>query len=164
VTSDALRGGAASTSSALRGVAGNAAEFGAEARNRVAKTSQNTASSISATIQQNPLLAGGVGLAIGMLIAGVLPRSAIEDRTIGEGRADLQKRATDLASKRIQAARDAASGVAGDLADQAAQEGLTPADFSAAVDDLGRRVRKVAENAATTAFELSTESARGEAI
>jgi ElaB/YqjD/DUF883 family membrane-anchored ribosome-binding protein len=166
-TSDAVRGTVESTSSALRSVAGNAAELGSDAahevRDRVVRTSQNTASTIAATIQQNPLLVGGIGLAIGMLVAGVLPRSAVEDGIMGEGNAGVQKRASDLAARGFQAAKDVATGVAGDLADQADREGLTPTGLSAAAQDLGRRVRKVAENATETAFELSTETARGDA-
>jgi hypothetical protein len=38
------------------------------------------------------------------------------------------------------------------IADHAVQEGLMPTDMNAATEDLGRRVRKVAESASEAAF------------
>ena len=52
---------------------------------------------------------------------------------------------------------DAAKDVAGDVYDtavrQAEAEGLTPDALDDAAQDLGQRVRRVAESAVTTAFE-----------
>jgi hypothetical protein len=162
-TAETLRNGAATTSSIVQNAAESASEFGTEIalkiRDRAVETSQTATTTVTATIQRNPLLVGGIGLAIGMLIASVLPRSDIEKGIMGGASADVQKRADELASKGLETAKGIASSVLGDVSDQADQEGLTPTGLNAAAEDLGRRVRKVAENATTAAFELSPEKA-----
>ena len=159
-TSDALRGGVATTTSTVRNAASSATEFGADAarkvRNQALETSQRATSLINETIRQNPLLIGGLGLAVGMLIASALPPTDIEKGIMGDASADLQKRSNGLASRELEAAIGIASSMVTDVADQVDQEGLTATDLSAAAEDLGRRVRKVAENATATALELST--------
>ena len=166
-TSDALRGGVATTSSTVRNAASSATEFGTDAarkvRNQAFETSQRATSLINETIRQNPLLIGGLALAAGMLIASALPATDIEKGIMGDASADLQKRSNRLASLGLEAAMGMASTMVTDVGDQAHQEGLTATDLSAAAEDLGRRVRKVAENATTTAFELAAEKAPGTA-
>jgi hypothetical protein len=162
-TAETLRNGAATTSSIVQNAAESASEFGTETalkiRDRAVETSQTATTTVTATFQRNPLLVGGIGLAIGMLIASLLPRSDIEKGIMGGASADVQKRADELASKELEAAKGIASSVLGDVSDQADQEGLTSTGLNAAAEDLGRRVRKVAENATTAAFELSPEKA-----
>jgi hypothetical protein len=156
---DATRDGAASASSLARDVAGSAGDLGAEtvrkARDQVIETSQRATTAFNEAIQQNPLLVGGIGLAVGMFIASVLPRSDIENGVMGDVSADVQKRANDIAARGFKAATGVATDMIGDVADQAEAQGLTPAALGATAADLGRRVRKVAENATTTAFELA---------
>ena len=166
-TSDALRGGVATTTSTVRNAASSATEFGTDAarkvRHQAFETSQRATSLLNETIRENPLLIGGLGLAAGMLIASALPATDIEKGVMGDASADLQKRSNALASRGLEAAIGMASTMVTDVGDQADQEGLTATDLSAAAEDLGRRVRKVAENATTTAFELATEKAPGTA-
>ena len=66
--------------------------------------------------------------------------------------ADVQKRANALASKQFDNVKGLASEAIADIADHVSQEGLTPADLNAATEDLGRRVRRVAESASEAAF------------
>jgi ElaB/YqjD/DUF883 family membrane-anchored ribosome-binding protein len=151
-TSDAVRGGVAR----LRDTASSAAQIGTDAtlglRDRAVDTSQKASAGISEVIQQNPLLVGGLGLAVGMLIASALPRSDLEKSIMGSASADLQKRANELAATEFAAVKGLASGAIADLADRAGQEGLMPADVNAAAENLGQRIRKVAESAADAAF------------
>jgi ElaB/YqjD/DUF883 family membrane-anchored ribosome-binding protein len=160
--SDTMRDSAAATGSAIRHAAGAAAGFGTDAtaqlRDRAVETSQRAASLIAETIQNNPLLTGGIGLAIGALIASTLPRSDIEQGVIGGLSADMQRRAKNIAADGYESVKGFAEGVSSDVAHSAEKEGLTADDFNEAATDLGRRVRKVAENAATTAFELPDEN------
>jgi hypothetical protein len=105
------------------------------------------------TIEQNPLVVAGVGLLIGGLIASALPRSDVEDGLIGGASNAVKKRAQAAAGQGI----DTAKGVAGDVYDkavrQAEAEGLTPDALGNAAQDIGQRVRRVAESAVTTAFD-----------
>jgi gas vesicle protein len=155
-TSDAVRERAATTSSFVQDTAGGVTEYGADTaykiRDRAVETSQRATSIISQTLQRNPLLVGGVGLAIGMLIASALPQSDIEKGVLNDAGAQARKQANDLASKGFDAAKGIAVGVLADVAEQAVREGLSTTDLNATVEDLGRRVRKVAESATGAAF------------
>ncbi len=173
-TSDAMSAGVARTGSVVRDRAGDAAEFGSQAaefgvntgarlrdqavetslklRDQAVETSHKVSSGISDVIQRNPLLFGGLGLTVGMLIASALPKSDIEKDLMGGASADVRKRANALASKQFDNVKGVASEAIADIADHASREGLMPADLNAATEDLGRRVRKVTESASEAAF------------
>ncbi len=131
-----------------------------------AKAARDTASDLTGragktfleAVEQNPLVVAGVGLLIGGLIASALPRSEIEDGLIGETSSSLKRRAQAAAAQGI----DAAKGAVGDVYDrtvrQAEAEGLTPDALGAAAQDIGQRVRRVAESAVTTAFDPQNQS------
>jgi hypothetical protein len=148
---------ASEAASTARRMAGTAADAGLNA----AKTARDTASDLSGragktvleTIEQNPLVVAGVGLLIGGLIASALPRSGIEDGLIGGASTAVKKRAQAAASQGIGAAKDAVSDVYDKAVRQAESEGLSPDALSNAAQDIGQRVRRVAESAVTTAFE-----------
>lgn len=153
---EALRDGAEAASSMSQRAAAQASDVGLAAgrrvRDRAVEAAQNTSTVVNDSVQRNPLLVGGIGLAIGMLIASLLPRSDIEDGVLGRAKRVAEKRAAGVASKGLRAATGVASAIAADIADEARQEGVTPTGLSEAVDDLGRRVRKVADAAAATAI------------
>jgi ElaB/YqjD/DUF883 family membrane-anchored ribosome-binding protein len=154
--SDGLREGAATTGSFARNAAGGGTDFAADTahtvRNRAVEASQRATSMINETIQQNPLLVGGLGLAVGMLIASALPQSDTEKSAFSRAGVAARRQANDLASKGFDAAKGLAVGVMADVAEQAVREGLSGTDLNAAADDLGRRVRKVAESATGAAL------------
>jgi hypothetical protein len=125
-------------------------------RQRSAQFSDRAGRTFMETIEQNPLVVGGIGLLIGGLIASVLPRSDLEDGLVGDASGEIKSRVRDAASTGIAAAKDVAGGLYEDVARQAEEQGLTPDRLSAAATDLGQRLRKVAEAAVTTAFEPET--------
>ena len=159
-TSTTIRQGLASASAGAKQTTDAAVSFGTDAannlRHRATETSRQVTTTFAETIQQNPLVVGGIGLAIGMLLASALPRSDLETGLMGAASDELKERVSDAASQGYEAVKDAASAVAGDVAQRANAEGLNSKGLQAAAEDLGRRVRKVAENAATTALELPT--------
>jgi ElaB/YqjD/DUF883 family membrane-anchored ribosome-binding protein len=161
--SGAIRDGASAASDYVQGTAGSAADFSANAarqmRDGAIKTSRDASDFVNDVIRQNPILVGGIGLAIGALIASALPRTDAESGAMGEASAGLQKHANDMASRGFEAAKDLASGVVSNVSQKAAEQGLAPDGLSEAARDLGRRVRQVAENATTTAFELANDKA-----
>jgi hypothetical protein len=148
---------ASDATSSARRAAGTAADAGLNA----VKTARDTASDLTGragktfleTIEQNPLLVAGVGLLVGGLIASALPRSDIEDGLIGETSNSVKKRAQAAASQGIDAAKDAVGDVYDKAVRQAEAEGLSPDALGNAAQDIGQRVRRVAESAVTTAFE-----------
>jgi uncharacterized phage infection (PIP) family protein YhgE len=166
-TSEAVGASVARTGSVVRDRASDAAEFGANTglklrdqavetslklRGQAVETSHKVSSGISDVIQRNPLLFGGLGLTVGMLIASALPKSDIEKDIMGGASADVRKRANELASQQFDTVKGLASEAIAGIADHASQEGLMPADLNAATEDLGHRVRKVAESASEAAF------------
>jgi hypothetical protein len=153
---------ASDATGATRKAAGNTVDAGINA----AKAARDTASDFTGragktlleTIEQNPLVVAGVGLLIGGLIASALPRSDIEDGLMGETSNSLKSRAQDAASQGIDAAKAAVGDVYDNAVQQAEAEGLTPDALSEAAQDIGQRVRRVAESAVTTAFEPQNQS------
>jgi hypothetical protein len=149
ITSDAA--------SAARRVAATTADAGLNA----AKAARDTASDLTGragktfleTIEQNPLLVAGVGLLVGGLIASALPRSDIEDGLIGDASNSVKRHAQAAASQGFDAAKDAVGDVYDKATRQAEAEGLTPDELGKAAQDIGQRVRRVAESAVTTVFE-----------
>jgi len=160
--SGAIHDSATSAESGVQIAVKAAADFGNDAARKVSRsaieTSKQVSTLVSETIQQNPLLVGGIGLAVGMLLASALPRSDVETGIMGAASADIKKRAGEAASEGVEAAKGVASTVLGDVADRADQEGLSPRAIHQAAEDLGRRARKVAENATTVALELSSHT------
>jgi uncharacterized phage infection (PIP) family protein YhgE len=155
-TSDARGASVARTGSIVRDRAGDAAEFGTNTglklRDQAFDTSHRVSSGLSDVIQRNPLLFGGLGLTVGMLIASALPKLDIEKDIMGGASADIRNRANELASKQFDNVKGLASEAIAGIADHASQEGLMPGDLNSATEDLGRRVRKVAESASEAAF------------
>jgi hypothetical protein len=152
-----LQDAASDATSSARRVAGSAADAGLNA----VKTARDTASDLTnragksflETVEQNPLMVAGVGLLVGGLIASALPRSGIEDGWIGEASNSVKKRAQAAVSGGLDAAKDVAGDVYDGAVRQAEAEGLTPDTLDNAAEELGRRVRRVADSAVTTAFE-----------
>ena len=164
-TADALlRKSAASSqasSGAVRDAITAARDMGSDAvvrvRDQTVASSQSMRTALNDGIQQNPLIVGAVGLAIGAVIANLLPRSDVERSVLGDISSGVQKRAADLAEQGFDAAKGVLSEALDGASARVSSESLTPGDLQEATRDLGRRVRKVAENATTTAIELATK-------
>ena len=148
--------------SAARDAGSAAADAGLDAARAVRDTATDltdrAGKTIFQTIEQNPLLVAGVGLLIGGLIASALPRTDIEDGLVGEASTAVKRRAQSAASQGLDAAKNAVGEVYGEAARQAEAEGLTTDGITKAAQDIGQRVRRVAESAVTTAFDPVQEN------
>jgi hypothetical protein len=149
---------AADATGEARRMAGNTVDAGMNAAKNVRDAAGRAGTTLFETIEQNPLVVAGVGLLVGALIASALPRSDIEDGLIGNASNSLKRRAQAAAADGI----DAAKGMVGDVYEkavrQAEAEGLTPDAAGNAAQDIGQRVRRVAESAVATAFEPQNQS------
>ncbi len=147
----------ADASSAAQRVIGQNVDAGREAVKSVQQGASDLAGraqkTFFETIQDNPLVVAGVGLMIGGLIASALPRSEIEDGWIGDASASVKRRAQAAAAQGFAAAKNTAGEIYDEVAQKAQDEGLTAGAFDKAAQDLGQRVRHVAESAVTTAFD-----------
>ena len=148
---------AGDATSAAKNALGSTAEAGLDTARRVrdkaSDLTDRAGKTILQTIEQNPLAVAGVGLLIGGLIASALPRSEIEDDLIGDTSAAVKRRAQEAGSQAFDAARNAAGEVYDETVRQAEAEGLTPEGLGRTAQDIGQRLRRVAESAVTTAFE-----------
>jgi hypothetical protein len=148
---------ASGAASAGRQAIGTAADIGLDVAravpNKASHLNERAGKTIFGAIQQNPLLVAGVGLLVGGLIASALPRSDIEDDLVGGASTAVKRRAQSAASQGFDTAKNAVGEVVDETTQQAEAEGLTSEGIGKAAQDLGQRVRRVAESAVTTAFE-----------
>jgi hypothetical protein len=153
---------ASGASSVTRNAAGTAVDAGLDAaktvRDKASDLTERAGKTLFETMEQNPLLVAGVGLLVGGLIASALPRSDIEDELIGDASTAVKRRAEAAASQGLDTARNAVGEVYDETTRQAEAEGLTPDGMAKAAQDIGQRVRRVAERAVTTAFEPTQEN------
>jgi hypothetical protein len=158
-----ITSGAAVADDFVEESAGRVGDLGVHAarqiRDSATEATHRTGKLISEVIQQNPLLVGGAGLAVGALLASALPPSDVERELLGGASAGVQKLASDTASQGFETAKGIVSDVFSDVAHKADEQGLSVDGLSDAARELGRRARHVAENAATTAFELAGDNA-----
>jgi membrane-bound lytic murein transglycosylase B len=133
------------------------------ARDAASDLGGRAGTTVAQTIEQNPLLVAGVGLAIGALIASALPRTALETGLAGVATGELKRRAQAAAAGGFQAAREAVSDVVDKVTEQAQAQGLDPDALDRTARDLGQKVRRVAEAAVTTAFDPSQQEQRSNA-
>jgi hypothetical protein len=127
-------------------------------RAKASDASDRAGKTIFQTIEQNPLLVGGVGLLVGGLIASALPRSDFEDELVGDTSSAAKRQIQAAASKGLDTAKTAVGEIYDETTRQAEAEGLTTEGIGKAAQDISQRVRRVAEAAVTTAFEPSEEN------
>lgn len=127
-------------------------------RAKASDASDRAGKTIFQTIEQNPLLIAGVGLLVGGLIASALPRSDFEDEVVGDTSSAAKRQVQASASKGFDIAKTAVGEIYDETTRQAEAEGLTTEGLGTAAQDIGQRVRRVAEAAVTTAFEPLDEN------
>ena len=127
-------------------------------RAKASDASDRAGKTIFQTIEQNPLLVGGVGLLVGGLIASALPRSDFEDELVGDTSSAAKRQIQAAASEGLDTAKTAVGEIYDETTRQAEAEGLTTEGIGKAAQDISQRVRRVAEAAVTTAFEPSEEN------
>ena len=128
-------------------------EYVSETGARLAQTGANAGRKFLDAVDQNPLIAAGFAMVIGGLIASALPKLDVEDDLMGKASDDVRGRATDAASATFDTAKIAATEVISQVSKKAEEEGLSPAGLASSIQDVGERLKHVAERGITTAFE-----------
>jgi hypothetical protein len=102
-------------------IAGRARDMGRGTRERIGEISQRsqqgyyrTRDSLSHMADEQPLLLGALGLAVGTLLGAVLPNTRREDEFMGEKRDDLVQRAKGTMREQMDAVKESAHRVAED--------------------------------------------------
>ncbi|NEW87224.1 hypothetical protein DU475_08110 [Rhodopseudomonas sp. WA056] len=125
-------------------------EAAARLRHQATDFSHRAGKTAKQTLTDHPLLVAGAGLLIGGLIASAFPRVRASGGRVGRR---VGEQARDAVSRGFEKGRAAYQGAAR----EAEQQGLTGDDLAENVRDLGQRVRKVAE-AAASSFEAPSPS------
>jgi hypothetical protein len=148
---------ASDATSEARRMMGNTVDAGMSAmrtaRDTAAELPAKAGKTVVETIEQHPLIVVGVGLLVGGLIASALPRSQVEAGVIGAASTAVKRRAQAAAAQGIDAAKEAVGDVYDQTMRKAQAEGLTPDALGKTAEDIGQKLRHVAESAVTTAFE-----------
>jgi hypothetical protein len=136
----------AETQAKVSGAAGDAwAQV--PSRDQLKSTLERTGATAAENIRQNPLLVGGVGLAIGALLASALPSSRVEDEWVGDAAERVKGGARQAAARGFEHVKEAASAAMESAAEQAEENGLSPEGLKSTAADYAERARKVANSA-----------------
>ncbi|MEH2626417.1 ElaB/YqjD/DUF883 family membrane-anchored ribosome-binding protein [Bradyrhizobium sp. AZCC 1719] len=135
-----------------------ASEIAKEKMERVRSTATNAATAAPATaskvIRDNVALIGGLGVAIGAILAASLPSTRVEASVAGEASDRVKRAAGTAAQSGFEAAKDTVLSAA-----DAAARSLSEADLgghaSRITEGVTERLKEVADDVVTTAFDPS---------
>jgi hypothetical protein len=135
-----------------------ASEMAKEQMERVRSTATNAASAAPAAaskvIRDNAVLIGGLGVAIGAILAASLPSTWAEASVVGNASDRVKRAAGAAAQSGFEAAKDTVLSAA-DAAAKSASEADLGGHASRITEDVTERLKEVAEDVVTTAFDPS---------
>ena len=135
-----------------------ASEMAKEQMERVRSTATNAASAAPAAaskvIRDNAVLIGGLGVAIGAILAASLPSTRAEASVVGNASDRVKRAAGAAAQSGFEAAKDTVLSAA-DAAAKSASEADLGGHASRITEDVTERLKEVAEDVVTTAFDPS---------
>jgi ElaB/YqjD/DUF883 family membrane-anchored ribosome-binding protein len=82
---------------------------------RVRMQSQRLRSNFETLMEEQPLIVGAIGIAIGAALGAAFPRTETEDRLLGETRDSAMRAATEKASEAYEDVKDTAADVVGSI-------------------------------------------------
>jgi hypothetical protein len=101
-----------------------------DARARARHYGSRARQGVLRTLDEQPLVLGAIGLAIGAAVGAALPPTEAEDRLMGDVRDEALRRATKAGRAQADKARAAAGAVVGAAREEAGKQGLTPESSS----------------------------------
>jgi hypothetical protein len=118
------------------------------------------ARSVGGVIEQQPLVAGAIGLAIGAAIGAAIPSTDAEHRLMGERADEIKRRARELAAEQYEQAKQAASHAYEEVREELKAQDLSgvPGEI---LGEVTERVKAVAETARSAAKEGAEEAMGG---
>lgn len=99
---------------------------------------------LSQTLERQPLVLGGIGLAIGAVIASAFAATKSEREYIGETAGQMRKTAEAFATHTLDTAGDVGHEVLRTIRAEAKNQGFTPSALSDNLDALGEKLKTVA--------------------
>lgn len=116
------------------------------------KAARDAGDNLASLVGRNPLLVGGVALAVGGFIAASLPASRIEQSALRKGGDVLKDTARKAADGAVRGARAEATKFVDNISVAARSAGLTPEALDQAVDNVVDKVASVADRAVDAAL------------
>lgn len=126
----------------------------ATTRAKAAETLHTSRAAAENVVRNNTALVGGLGLAIGALIAASLPSTRAERLALGRTSDAVRGKAAAAASEKFDEVKTAAMSAAETAAEKVTEAGIG-AKISSATDDAAAKLETVADDTITTAFEPS---------
>lgn len=99
---------------------------------------------LTQALERQPLVLGGIGLAIGAVIASAFALTQAESNLIGDTAAKLRGGAEDFAANAADTVRQVAGDVLDTVKDEAQRQGLTATDLKDSLLDVGGKIKAVA--------------------
>lgn len=129
-----------------------------EAATRAASTMQDQGASalsdarerLAELFEDQPLMLGVVGVAVGATIAAALPETELESAYLGEASDQVKSALSEMASAGMERASTAAGNAADAAMSEARRQGLTPDQIKATAKDIPSKLSRVAEAAGAT--------------
>jgi hypothetical protein len=144
-----------------RSASGTAYEYGRKTADRALahaedywRTGQRN---VGGVFEQQPLVAGAIGLAIGAALGAAIPSTDVENRMMGEGADELKLRARELAAEQYESVKETAGQLYEGVRNEAAALSPVPGAIAGQVE----RAVAAAANAGNAAKE-SVEEALGD--
>jgi ElaB/YqjD/DUF883 family membrane-anchored ribosome-binding protein len=103
-----IRGAKDSAMSSVRGGASRVSATSRRAAERAREQSRRAGQGLQTMLEEQPLIVGALGVALGAVIGAVLPESEREDRMLGEARDRVLDRAKDLGTRGYEQVRSKA--------------------------------------------------------
>jgi ElaB/YqjD/DUF883 family membrane-anchored ribosome-binding protein len=135
------------------GVADEVSDLAGQAQEQLETASQQLIEQARRLIDEQPLLAGAIGLAIGAGLAAVIPKTETEQEYMGEASQTVKEAATEFAEQQYENAKDVVGRVSEAAMNAADQEGLTGSavkDFAGTAAEKVNKVVKAAKDEATS--------------
>jgi ElaB/YqjD/DUF883 family membrane-anchored ribosome-binding protein len=123
------------------------------AQTRTGELQTNAGNAVMEFIEQNPILVAGVGAAVGAVLAASIPSSDAENRLFGPPRRAFKNKAGALVADGVEKAKDAAAGVAGEIAEAAARQGMDSDGLKRAVEGVVTSAKTVADRGLSAALD-----------
>jgi ElaB/YqjD/DUF883 family membrane-anchored ribosome-binding protein len=135
------------------GVADEVSDLAGQAQVQLETASQQLIEQARRLIDEQPLLAGAIGLAIGAGLAAVIPKTETEEEYLGEASQTVKAAATEFAEQQYENAKEVVGRVSEAAMNAADQEGLTGSavkDFAGTAAEKVNKVVKAAKDEATS--------------
>ena len=128
-------------------VADQVSDLAAQAQEQLETASQQLIQQARRLMEEQPLLAGAIGLAIGAGIAAVVPKTTTEQEIMGDASKAVKEAATEFAEQGYETAKDVVGRVSEAAMNAADEEGLTGAGVKDLAGSAAEKVSKVMEAA-----------------